>query len=289
MKKLILSSLVLALMPFALQAQDVFADMDKTNSSANRDLIRFRPVQENPNQMSVRVAGYELLLERDTKDTLHPVDEVIDVIINGGYKKSRRPYGGRIGTWEFGNNGFRKASNAYAMYPANEKGFMELDVKKSNHITWNWVTLSTSFTRRNVLGLTMAIGFTWNNYVFETRSRYAKIDGMIHPVESETDLKKAKLSTFALHIPLALEINPSRSFFISLGGYVDMVGRSRLKSKFPKQKLWNPYTNYLQAGVTVRAGFRNIYVFGNYGLTEMFKDGRGPALNPYTFGCGFGF
>jgi hypothetical protein len=261
MKKLILAGLALAMMPLTSQAQ-----------------LAFKTVDENPNQLSVRVGGYELLLEQDVRR--------LD-------KRSRKlfpiPYGGRIGTWEIGFNGFDTRGDSYSMYPAAEQGFMELDMAKSIHITLNMFTFSTSFTRNNVLGLTMGVGLTSDNYVFDTQARFAKIDRMIHPVAPETNLKKSKLSTFALHVPLALELNPSRNFFFSVGGYVDLMLKSRLKSKFPKEKVWSPYTDFLQAGVTVRAGFRNVYLFGNYTLTEVFKDDRGPALNPYTFGFGFGF
>jgi hypothetical protein len=261
MKKLILAFLAFAIVPLSSEAQ-----------------FAFEIVNEKPNQMSVRVGGYELLLEQHVRH--------LD-------KRSKRsfpiPYGGRIGTWEIGFNGFDTRSNSYSMYPTEEQGFMELNIAKSIHITFNMFTFSTSFTQNNVLGLTMGIGLTSNNYVFDTQSRYAKIGRMIHPVSPETNLKKSKLSTFALHIPMALELNPSRNFFISVGGYADLMLKSRLKSKFPKEKVWSPYTNFLQAGVTVRAGFRSIYLFGNYAITEMFKNGRGPALNPYTFGFGFGF
>jgi hypothetical protein len=272
MKKLILTILTLAVMPLASQAQHT-----TIQSSTDQNIVIFRDVKERPNQMSVRVAGYELLLERDYSHSFKSV------------KKRPRPYGGRIGTWELGFNGFDTRSNTYSMYPTDEQGFMELDMAKSLSITMNMFTFSTSFTRSNALGLTMAVGFTSNNYVFDTPTRFAKAGRMIHPVAPETNLKKSKLSTLALHVPLALEINPSRNFFFSVGGYVDLMLKSRLKSKFPKEKLWNPYTNFLQAGVTVRAGFRNLYLFGNYGLTEVFKAGRGPAVNPYTFGFGWGF
>ncbi|MDR0908001.1 MAG: PorT family protein [Rikenellaceae bacterium] len=273
MKKLILTILTLAAMPLASQAQHT-----TTPPSEEQNIVIFRDVKERPNQMSVRVAGYELLLERD-----YTTRSSVSV------KKFRRPYGGRIGTWELGFNGFDTRGNSYSMYPTDEKGFMELDMAKSLSLTMNMFTFATSFTRNNALGLTMAVGFTSNNYVFDTQSRFAKAGRMIHPVAAETLLKKSKLSTLALHVPLALEINPSRNFFFSVGGYVDLVLKSRLKSKFPKEKVWSPYTNFLQAGVTARAGFRNLYLFANYGLTDMFKDGRGPALNPYTFGFGFGF
>ncbi len=165
---------------------------------------------------------------------------------------------------------------------------MDLNMSKSLSFTWNILTFSSSLTRDNSLGVTMGVGLASNDYTFEETSAFAKIGRAIHPVPTD-GLKKAKLHTFALHLPVALEVNPSRSFFFSVGGYVDLMLKSHLKWKFPKEKLNNPYTNFLQAGLTARIGFKNAYLFGNYALVEMFDGGQGPALSPYTFGIGFGF
>ena len=43
------------------------------------------------------------------------------------------------------------------------------------------------------------------------------------------------------------------------------------------------------AGITARAGFHGFYIYCNYGLTDLFKYGKGPAVSPMTIGLGFGF
>lgn len=232
--------------------------------------------QHSPNQMSIRVAGYEVLLE--AKETTPRA------IKNGsGY------YGGRIGSFEIGFNGFRELAGAYDLYPESEKGFMDLRMGKSIHFTFNVWTFSTTLTRNNTLGVTGAIGLTANNYAFETASTYIVDGKLLRPVDPGHNLKKSKLNTFAIHFPLALEVNPTRNFFFSVGGYVDLVTGGHMKWKSPKDKLRDLSPNFLQAGLTARIGFRHAYLFGSYDFVEIFKDGRGPALNPYTFGLGFGF
>jgi hypothetical protein len=197
-------------------------------------------------------------------------------------------YRGHIGTWEVGFNGFRSTGSSYAAYPAAERGFMELDNGRSFHITANIFTFSTRITRNNALGMTMGIGLSMNDYAFSTQSAYIKSEGMLRPATVDHTLKKAKLNTVAIHLPLALEVNPSRNFFFSVGGYADLLIGSHMKWKFPKEKLRSPYTNFLHAGVTARVGFRKFYLFGSYDFVEMFRAGRGPALNSYTIGLGFG-
>ncbi len=104
--------------------------------------------QENSNQTSIRVAGWEVLL--DGRVSTPHVPE---------YKTSRY-YGGRIGTFEIGFNGLREPSGAYALYPADESGFMDPRVGKSIHLTFNVFTFSASLARNNVVGITAGMGFT---------------------------------------------------------------------------------------------------------------------------------
>jgi hypothetical protein len=232
--------------------------------------------QENPDQMSIRVAGYEVLLEGKMSTPHLP-------------KHRGRYYGGRIGTFEIGFNGFRATPGAYSAYPAGEAGFMDLRMGKSIQFTFNMFTFSASLARNNALGVTAAIGFTANNYAFVDPTAFTKADGMLRPVDAGHALKKAKLNTFAIHLPLALEVNPTRNFFFSAGGYVDLMTGAHMKWKRPKEKLRGLSTNFLHAGVTARIGFKNAYIYGNYDFVETFQRGRGPVLNPYTVGMGFGF
>jgi hypothetical protein len=234
--------------------------------------------QENPDQMSIRVAGYEVLLNGKVSTPHLP-------------RHRGRYYGGRIGLFEVGFNGFHTPPGAYSAYPASEAGFMDLRVGKSIQVTLNMFTFSASLARNNVLGVTAAIGFTANNYTFVDPTAFTKIDRMIRPADAGHALKKSKLNTFAIHLPLALEVNPNRNFFFSAGGYVDLITGSHMKWKRPKEKLRGLSTNFIHAGVTARVGFKNAaaYIYGSYDFVEMVQKGHGPVLNPYTVGIGFGF
>lgn len=242
--------------------------------------------QENPNQMSIRVAGYEVLLKENEENA----DEW--KWGDSGRSKLRRNqsgYGGRMGFFEIGFNFFRSCDDSYNAYPASEKGFMELDVALSEHFTFNHTTFSTPLTRSGWLGMTLALGLSYNGYALDEATALAKTDGMLRPVASAQSYKRSKLRSWWTHIPLVLEINPNRNFFISAGGYADFMFWSDAKWKKPKEKLSNPYINPIQLGLTARVGFREIYFFGNYAITDFFRPNKGPRLNPYSFGLGFGF
>ncbi len=232
--------------------------------------------QNNENQMSIRVAGYEVQLS--------------------GKKQHRTsttwrqwPYHGRIGVFEVGFNDFRIWDNSYAAYQPGERGFMSLDVARSVNLTFNLSTFSSSLLPGNGLGISMALGVAYNQYTLDTPVAFTKTEGMLHPIVTDLELKRSKLRTLALHVPMVLEINPSRNFFISAGGYADVILWSDAKWKYPKHKMRGPYVDFLHLGLTARIGFDDFYIFGNYAVSELFKQGRGPVFNPYTVGLGFGF
>ncbi len=122
--------------------------------------------------------------------------------------------------------------------------------------------------------------------MLEKRDLMLRPGGTDSPI-SGLPLKKSKLRTLTFHVPLVLEWQPTRKFFIAAGGYADVLLWSDVKWKSPKEKLSSPYINFLNAGLTARIGFSEWYFFGNYALTELFKTGRGPVVSPYTVGIGF--
>ena len=237
--------------------------------------------QEGSGQMSIRVAGYEVLLNEKNDHRGHE---------DKRSREQRRHwnYGGRLGLLEVGFNNFRTYDNSYFAYPAAENGFMELDIARSIDVTLNLSTFSTPLIR-NFMGISMGLGVAYDQYTLDNPVPFEKNGGVLHPVMTDSHLKRSKLRSLALHVPLVLEITPARNFFLSAGGYADLVFWSSAKWKSPKEKFRNPYFNFLQAGLTARIGFRDLYIFGNYDITELFETGKGPRLNPYTFGLGFGF
>jgi hypothetical protein len=210
-------------------------------------------------------------------------------------------YSGRMGVFEFGFSGLRVPQMGYAGFPAEERGFMDVDMARSFHFTFNIATLSVAFNRAQTLGMTLGAGLTVNDYAFQNKARIGKSGNhptgmpvgygydVWHPIDTGETLKKSKLNTVAIHIPLALEVSPSRDFFFSVGCFADLIVASHFKSKFPKEKLKDAETNFGQFGVTGRVGFRGAYLFANYGFADLINYRHGPELRPWSFGVGFGF
>ncbi len=246
--------------------------------------------QQGENQMSIRVAGYEVLLEESRYMNSEPAMNQATVIEGGrSYSPPRwrpRRFSSRQGIFEVGFNDFRTFGNTYADYTPAEEGFMDLDIARSYHIAAHISTISQGLGSTR-FGITMALGFAYDQYFLETPAAFEKSDMMIRPYQPDHKLQRSKMRTLTFHIPLLLEWQLSRRFFIAAGGYADALLWSDIKWKTPKEKLSSPYLNFLHGGLTARVGFGEWYFYGNYALTEMFKSGRGPVVSPYTVGIGF--
>ncbi|MDD4640690.1 MAG: outer membrane beta-barrel protein [Bacteroidales bacterium] len=236
--------------------------------------------------LSISVAGYQLVLsgKNDKSDS----DIAGEVKTPKTRVKIKRPrYKGHLSTLEMGFNELTMLD--YSAYPPGEQGFMELNNGRSMQVALNIFKVAAALNRAQTLGVSSSLGIVWNDYVFMNDITLKRgIDGMVHPEAIASTYKKTKLNTFALRIPLLLDLNFGKKFFLSAGFYGDLVLGSHTKYKFPKTKDRNPYINVFQAGGTVRGGYGNFYVYGNYSATNLFKGGKGPGAQPLTIGLGLG-
>lgn len=244
--------------------------------------------------LSISVAGYQFVISGKKEQSKPKADQFESDQPESDQKekhstriKIKKPkYEGHLSTMEMGFNELTMLD--YSAYPANEQGFMELNNGRSMQVALNLFKVAGALNRAQTLGVSSSLGIVWNDYVFMNDITLERRDGMVHPVDIASTYKKTKLNTFALRIPLLLDLNFGKNFFLSAGFYGDLVLGSHTKIKFPKEKARNPYINVFQAGGTVRGGYGNFYIYGNYSATNLFKGGKGPGAQPITIGLGLG-
>ena len=229
-------------------------------------------------QVNINVAGIDL--------TISPSGPFSRVHTFSRYAK----YRSHLALFELGFN--IPTNVSYGTYNGTVEPWFNLIDTKSTQYTFNVFSVGTRLSPNGTVGLSAALGITWSNYVFETPTRVQRTDGMItaEPVDTKGWVK-SKINTFALHLPILLEVGQRKGFFAAVGGYGDLVVGSRSKIKYSKHnKEINRGLNLplLQAGVTARVGYRRVYMFGNYSLTELFRN-EGPSTNILTIGLGIGF
>ena len=229
-------------------------------------------------QVNINVAGIDL--------TISPSGPFSRVHTFSRYAK----YRSHLALFELGFN--IPTNVSYGTYNGTVEPWFNLIDTKSTQYTFNVFSVGTRLSPNGTVGLSAALGIPWSNYVFETPTRVQRTDGMItaEPVDTKGWVK-SKINTFALHLPILLEVGQRKGFFAAVGGYGDLVVGSRSKIKYSKHnKEINRGLNLplLQAGVTARVGYRRVYMFGNYSLTELFRN-EGPSTNILTIGLGIGF
>lgn len=280
MKKLYYSLAVLASILFATRANAQVDVRQNSNSmqiaqSSGEEIVSI--VAADNSSMQIKLAGVVFEFAPNKKP------EVI--------KPKRRHYESRIQTMELGL--IDLTGTDYSLYKTSDptfvRGFMSLDNSRSLHVAINLATVGSNITNNGVLGLSTGIGIACNNFVFDNHVTLAKDGYMVHPATIDNKYKKSKLVTTYVTVPIMIDINLTRHFFVSAGVYGNILLDSHTKIKFPKQKEHNMYVAPLQYGLSVHAGYDSVYIYCNYNRTPLFKADQGPKTYPVMFGIGFGF
>jgi hypothetical protein len=200
---------------------------------------------------------------------------------------------------EFGMNMFHQSD--YSVYNRLEtefsNDFMELHYGKSISVNLNIMEWAFSNEADN-FGVVTGLGFSFMDYTFDRPVTIMKReeDGLIVPVDLNPEgLKKSKLNVTYITAPLMFEIKTplrmgSSRLSLSAGviGGVNIGSHTKYKYKGDKEKSRSNFNlNQFKYDLTGRIGFGDFSVFVNYGMTPLFKDGRGPELYPVTFGFSF--
>ncbi|MDE5422965.1 PorT family protein [Ancylomarina sp. DW003] len=198
--------------------------------------------------------------------------------------------------FEMGINSF--ANSDYSNYSAEYDDFMDLNLVKSIAVNLNFLQYDISLQKdKNTIGLVTGMGLEWNNYRFDQDITLKEVDGMIYPdpINPDWSVKKSKLTSLYLTVPLLMEfqipVKNDHRIHLSAG----LVGGLRLgtHTKIKYKKKGNTHKDKdrddynLQAfrySAQVRLGYRAINLFATYGMTDFFRNNKGPELTPFTIG-----
>lgn len=182
---------------------------------------------------------------------------------------------------------------------ANYGDFFDLNSGKS--LSWNLNFAEFAFkNERKTFGIVTGLGISFNDYTFSDPVTIRKVNdfGVIPmPIDQQTaNVKKSKLHVNYLTAPLMLEIKTplrmgSSRLYVGGGVIGGLYLGSHTKYKYygggkEKQKS-NYHINQFKYDLTGRLGFGDFCFFVNYGMTSLFKDGKGPEIYPVMFGISF--
>jgi len=241
-------------------------------------------VNENGMETEVRLGRLSVLVDESGLDTKVKIE-------TDPKEKKDSPFKTNF-TLDFGVNNFlQKGSFPTSDQPYATKGWG----------SWN-VGLNSMASLRlsEALRWNFGLAFQWYNFKFENRDFQAvRGQDQISFVE-RTDVTgvKSKLSASYLTAMTLLEVNlgknKDKGLTLAAGPYIGYRLGGRSKFVYEESGRAVDRTEKINTGLyleNLRYGFRgevgigkNVTFFSTYDLNELFQEGKGPALNPITFG-----
>ncbi|MBP8959306.1 MAG: outer membrane beta-barrel protein [Bacteroidales bacterium] len=263
-------------------------------------------IEDDKDSLRIRIGnrGLEILESLEGSSKIHfekyninePEENYNSTCSTSMAKKPPKKFKGHISGIELGFNGFLSEDNSFSL--PSDIDYMNLHTGKS--ICFNIIPLQESFGFTQHFGLVTGMGLNWNNYRFDENNNIVKSpDGTISEFIPDEILKKSKLTTLYLTIPILLEVQvPTDNKQLNFGGGV--IGAVKLGSHSKmvykngdKVKSNDDFSlNILRFGFTARAGFENLNFYATYYKTPLFISGKGPGgygLYPFEIGVSITF
>ncbi|MFT4033634.1 MAG: hypothetical protein QM669_14535 [Siphonobacter sp.] len=141
------------------------------------------------------------------------------------------------------------------------------------------------------LRVKLGFDFSWYNLMFQNKTIATKEASEIAFLESQTPLRKSKLTAAYFNVPVVPTVAFRRGIVshIGVGGYAGYRLDSYTKTKTYEGKKDHNHAGYwlnnFRYGLMAELGFRNsVDLFVQYDLNELYQSNRGPQIQMVSFG-----
>jgi hypothetical protein len=198
------------------------------------------------------------------------------------------------GLW-IGFAGYTNPQHGFTMTSPNK--YMELDYARSFSFQWNIIQKNLNIYKKYIQ-LSTGLGFQFSNLSFENKTKLnadSSFTTGVIDASGKYSYSKDRFKQAYVVVPLLLNINTNKNLKNNLHFSFGVVGKYLLTSK-TKQVLTDnsdKYTitrndsynlNPFQLDAYASVGYRNLTVFAQSGLTDMFQSGKGVQV--YGFSAG---
>jgi hypothetical protein len=214
-------------------------------------------------------------------------------------KRKSSSFNGHLSGIDVGYNGYLNKEGTSGL--PDDYQFLNLHDAKSVAVAIHFFQFDFALEPSKQLGIVIAPGIEFNNYRFDHNQVLKVIDGKLTTEDAGKELKKNKLTTMYLDVPLLMEFQPilkkgERNFYISGGLVGGALIRAHTKivaqqdgDKQKDKERGSFRLNQFRYGVMGRVGYKHLNLYGTYYITPMFKTGNEPELHPYSVGFSFLF
>ena len=164
-----------------------------------------------------------------------------------------------------------------------------------------YLMLDFPFKTNPKMSVGIGPGIGTDNFFFEDRTVNIKNRNQVSfPPDTISRFKKYKLMTGFVELPVELRYasnpqNMNKGFKFAIGAKIGTMLTAKTKAKVDLDQAGDGgyitktssrrHFNGTRLVGTMRVGLGNVSLFGTYTITEMFKEGFGPAgIRPYTIG-----
>jgi hypothetical protein len=249
-------------------------------------------IEETEDETVIRIGKKAIKIYDDEDDfEVNIFDEEFEESDDPAERRKR--FDGHLGGVEIGYNNF--TSGKWLKYETPLEGWLDLNTAKSTSFNIVSPPVSLGFTRH--FGLVTALGVNFNNYRFDGNNTIiVDGEGIVTPSypADPVQFDKSKLATVYGILPVMLELQIPVSYgstinlgagvigAVKLGSHTKVVYHDDGKQKDKNRDDFN--LNVLRYGVTARAGYEMVQVYGTCWLSPMFEKGKGPVLYPFEIG-----
>lgn len=253
-------------------------------------------IEETGDETIIRVGKKALKVIESGNNTEISIEKDDDGVRYTGRTKKR--FRGHLGGPELGLNGF--STGKWINNDAPLEGYLDLNTAKSTCFNFVFPPVNLGFTHH--FGIVTGLGINFNNYRFDGNNTIiVDSDGIVTPAypAEPVQYEKSKLATVYGFMPVMLELQIPVSHgsainigagvigAVKLGSHTKVVYYDDGKQKDKNRDDFN--LNVLRYGVTARAGYEMLQVYGTCYLSPMFEKGKGPELYPFEIGIALTF
>ena len=192
--------------------------------------------------------------------------------------------------FEMGINTYH--SNGQLNLPANLATY-QLRHGRALEINLHFYRQRIRLDRKGHFNAEHGLSLDFNHYAFQNDVNYRTDPDKALFIDNSVDLDRSRLRLTNLVLPILFryESNPRnlwRSFHLGVGVYGSLRVGSNLRTKKPGETrdvtVGDFGLNDFSAGLRGEIGYGPINLYVKYGLVDLFKEGQGPNLTPFSIG-----
>lgn len=269
-----------------LGEEEEFAEQDTSRVKIGDIVI----VEDTDDETVIRIGKKAVRIHTEDDDSEGRFEEYEDTEVT---RRPGRSFDGHLGGIEFGYNAW--STDQWGRNDGTIEEYLDLKTAKSSSFNIVAPPVSLGFSRH--FGIVTGLGVSFNNYRFDGNNSLTVGDGgVVAPAYPAAGInyEKSKLATIYGILPVMLEVQIPVTYSSTINLGAGVIGAVKLGSHTKtvyyddgkqKEKDHNDFNlNVLRYGVTARAGYEMIQVYGTCYLSPMFEKGKGPELYPFEVG-----